>query len=488
MDFRKTSVAVLVSIPFLAGVVIGTAGTSAFAALRGSAVFSDVPAGSYYDMAAGEMYDLGIMTGTNGKFMPGDYVNRAQMAVIIKRLRDEMNGIAPVVDEPDTGSSSSSSVSRSSRSSKSSSSSKSSTNPASGTFSFTTGTFNFPETASKATFSVVRNGGSKGTVSVKYATSDESTKEGEDYTANGGTLTFSDGETSKVITVGLKNDTLGEGNETFKLTLSDATNGAGLGTNATATVMILDDEKPGPLLSSSSSSSTSGGTAVAGAGELEFAAVTYGAMEHDGSMTVTVRRVNGSQGTVSVNYGTSDGTGKSSTDYTTTTGTLTFSGGETTQSFTVSLKDNANVEGNRKFNVALNSPSGGAILGNQKTAVVTIVDDENGSTGSGTFSFTTSNFWGSKGALATVTVQRLGSPKGTASVNYATSDMSAVTNTDYTPTSGTLTFLPGETQKIFRVQISSNAKSERQVQMILTNATGTAALGTDNTSATLTIQ
>lgn len=475
--------------PFIAGIVIGTAGTSAFAALRGSAVFSDVPVGSYYDTAAGEMYAAGIMTGTNGKFMPGDYVNRAQMAVIIKRLRDEINGVAPVEESSDSSTSTSSVTSRSSRSSKSSSS-KSSVNPTSGSFGFTAANFNFPETTAKATLSVLRTGGSKGTASVKYTTSDESTKETDDYSPNSGTLTFADGETSKVITVGLKNDTLGEGNETFKVTLSEPTGGAGLATNASATVTILDDEKPGPLVSSSSSSSSStgGGTAVAGAGEVEFAALTYAGQENDGSVTITLRRVNGSQGSVTVNYGTSDATAKSNTDYTAATGTVTFSGGETTQSFTVSLKDNSNVEGNRKFNVALNTPSGGAILGTQKTAVVTIVDDENGSTGSGTLSFTTSTFWGSKGQLATVTVQRLGSAKGTTSVNYATSDMSAISNTDYTPTSGTLTFLPGETQKVFRVQISSNAKSERQISLLLSNVTGTAQLASDNTNATLTVQ
>ena len=59
-------------------------------------------------------------------------------------------------------------------------------------------------------------------VRVDYATADGSAKAGADYTAKSGTLTFSPGERSKTVQVDILDDTHDEGEETFTLTLSNA--------------------------------------------------------------------------------------------------------------------------------------------------------------------------------------------------------------------------------------------------------------------------
>jgi hypothetical protein len=51
--------------------------------------------------------------------------------------------------------------------------------------------------------------------------------------------------------------------------------------------------------------------------------------------TITVQRVNGSSGAVSVDYATSDGTATAGSDYRTASGTLVFAQGETTKVFSV---------------------------------------------------------------------------------------------------------------------------------------------------------
>ena len=61
-----------------------------------------------------------------------------------------------------------------------------------------------------------------GTVSVKFATSDGTATAGSDYTATSGTLTFNAGQSSQIIHVNVLNDEHNEGNETLKVTLSDA--------------------------------------------------------------------------------------------------------------------------------------------------------------------------------------------------------------------------------------------------------------------------
>lgn len=79
-----------------------------------------------------------------------------------------------------------------------------------------------------------------------------------------------------------------------------------------------------------------------------------------------------------------------------------------------------------------------------------------------------------------VTVNRNGSLLGTATVNYTTSDDTAVSPSDYKATAGTLIFAPGESSKSFTVEISDDALDEpsEALNVTLSNPTGSAVLGT----------
>jgi hypothetical protein len=73
------------------------------------------------------------------------------------------------------------------------------------------------------------------TITVQYATADNTAVAPGDYKAKSGTLTFLPGQTSKTITIVIKGDNIDEPNETFFLNLSNATNasiddGQGVGT------------------------------------------------------------------------------------------------------------------------------------------------------------------------------------------------------------------------------------------------------------------
>ena len=57
----------------------------------------------------------------------------------------------------------------------------------------------------------------------------------------------------------------------------------------------------------------------------------------------------GARGVVTVHYATSDGTATAGSDYTATSGTLTFNDGETIKSFTVPIAADNLVEGMRRF-------------------------------------------------------------------------------------------------------------------------------------------
>ena len=79
------------------------------------------------------------------------------------------------------------------------------------------------------------------TTTVDYATSDGTATAPSDYTAATGTLTFSPGITTQTVTVLVHGDTVPEANKTFKVTLSNPTSMATLGTTQAIGTILNDD-------------------------------------------------------------------------------------------------------------------------------------------------------------------------------------------------------------------------------------------------------
>ena len=89
-------------------------------------------------------------------------------------------------------------------------------------------------------FAVTLSRAASGQVTVDYATADETAQAGVDYTAARGTLAFAAGESSKTIEVGVLDDAHDEGEETFTLTLSNASGGRLTDGEATGTIENRD--------------------------------------------------------------------------------------------------------------------------------------------------------------------------------------------------------------------------------------------------------
>ncbi|MBI2380790.1 MAG: choice-of-anchor B family protein [Gammaproteobacteria bacterium] len=215
------------------------------------------------------------------------------------------------------------------------------------------------ETSSTVNLKVVRTGGSLGAVSLKYASQDGTAKAGSDYTAVSGTLSWADGDASgKTLSVPLINDADVEAEEQFSIALSEAAGGATLGT-ATATVRLSsEDQAPGNH------------------GSLGFTVSSAEVSETAGTLTVRVARSGGSDGAVGVNYATANGTAQAGSDYAAASGTLAWAAGESGEkSFSVSLLDDAVVEGNESFSIALSAPTGDAALGTASLAVTVTSND-----------------------------------------------------------------------------------------------------------------
>lgn len=313
---------------------------------------------------------------------------------------------------------------------------------------------------------VTRNGGSNGTITVNYATSDGTATAGQDYTATSGTLTFNNGETGKLITIPLIDDASDEPDETFNITLSNPTGGATLANPSSAVLTVTDNDNP-PQVSIKNFSDKEGNSGTK-------------------NFVFDVNLSAASSFPVSVKWNTSsDGmTATAGVDYVAADGTLNFAPGEIFKQVTVLVNGDLITETNESFQVLLYAPVNTTVSDGH--AVGGIHDDDNpGKLG---FSLSAYNVNENIGS-AIVTVSRTDGTTGTVNVSYATTnDGTATTGIDFTAASGTLTFLDGETAKTFMVSINDdqNAEQTEWINLVLSSSIGGATLGTNSSLINIT--
>lgn len=205
---------------------------------------------------------------------------------------------------------------------------------------------------SVANFTVSLSGSSSQTVTVNYATANNTAVAGSDYVAASGTVTFTPGQLSQTVSVSINGDTTFEPNETFFVNLTTPTN-ATISDNQGVGTINNDDLQPTISINDRSVNEGNSGTANA---------------------LFTVSLSNASSQTITVNFATANSTAIAGDDYTTASGTLTFTPGQTSQSISVGINGDVFNEDNVSFNVNLTSPTNATISDSQ--GVGTIVDDD----------------------------------------------------------------------------------------------------------------
>jgi glucose/arabinose dehydrogenase len=186
---------------------------------------------------------------------------------------------------------------------------------------------------------------------------------------------------------------------------------------------------------------------------------------------IPIIRTESGDNTSSIDYSINDGTATATEDFTATSGTLTFESGETSQQIVVPIVNDEIPEIDETFNIAIGNANG-AELGENRTTIVTIVDDDADDIDALAFSQGKYNF--SEEQQANVTVVRTGNREGTVSVDYASNDEYAREGSDYTTVSGTLTFAPGETSKTFTIPLLDDdlSESDEAIGLSLSNPVG----------------
>jgi hypothetical protein len=296
-----------------------------------------------------------------------------------------------------------------------------------------------------AVFSVTLSPTSTQTVTVGYSTANGTATAGSDYTSTSGTLTFAPGVATQTINVPVIGDTSAESSETFNVNLSGAVNatiadGTGLGT-------INDNDGSASSLSIADLSVAEGNSGTANA-------------------TFTVTLSPASAQTVTVGYSTANGTASGGNDYVTTSGTLTFTPGQTSRTLVVLVNGDTLDEANETFVVNLGSPTNASLADGSATGTITD-DDATPTLSIGDVTITEGNS-GTSNAVFTVS---LSAPSGqTVTVAYATAN-GTTSSSDYIATSGTLTFAPGTPTGTVTVPVTGDLQDEAN-ETFLVNLSG----------------
>ena len=276
-------------------------------------------------------------------------------------------------------------------------------------------------------------------VTVAYATTDGTATSGTDYTAQTGTLVFNPGETSKTISIPISGDTLNEADETFTLALTNPQN-ASLTAPADKVTLTIKNDDATPVLSIADTRVTEGSSGTTQA-----------------SVTVSLSAASGQ--VVTARYATADATAKAAGDYTSQTGTVRFAAGETSQTLTIPVTADSEVETDETFTVNLTAPQNASISPTGSKATVTISNDDIAlPTLSLADNETTEGNSGSHDLQLTATLSTAFDRVVT--VNYTTVDDTATAGDDYTAQSGTLTFAPGTTRQSLSIPVAGDSVQE----------------------------
>ncbi len=207
------------------------------------------------------------------------------------------------------------------------------------------------------------------------------------------------------------------------------------------------------------------------AGTFMFSSANYFTNENALRATITVIRVNGANGSASVDYFTSNetsaprataGTGPGG-DYSPASGRLNFASGQTFATFTVTIVNDTQVEFDENVGLVLTNAAGAKLPGGTPTSIatsmLTIVDND---FPQGRLNFATTTFTNSESdTFATITVTRSSGNSSAISVDYQTLGGTATPGADYTTTSGTLVWNSGDSvNKTFTVPLAVDGLAE----------------------------
>ena len=303
-------------------------------------------------------------------------------------------------------------------------------------------------------FSVTLSRASSRTVTVDYATSDGTAQAESDYTAASGRLTFNAGDTSQTVQVTVLTDSDDESQETLTLTLSNPSQAT------------LDDATGTGAIENGESSSATQEDPPAEDQPAETPVVLLTA-----SFANVPADHNGENFTFQLNFSENveAGYARIRDDAFTVSGGAIASASRTTQGSNQGWNVEVNPTGNGSVSITLpettDCDASGAIctddsrkLSHPTSATVA---------GPPAIAVSDATVQEAEGAVLVFTATLSHASSRTVTVDYATSDGTAVAGSDYTAASGTLTFNAGDTSQTVQVTVLTDSEDESDETLTL---------------------
>ncbi|MCG8098885.1 MAG: hypothetical protein JAZ05_07315, partial [Candidatus Thiodiazotropha taylori] len=214
------------------------------------------------------------------------------------------------------------------------------------------------ESRGEALVSLVRTGGTAGTIEVGYRTVADTALAEVDFVETESTVLFLPGETEKQISIELIDDELFEESERFQLMITELDGDAEIGSPASTTISILNDDPDTNFAT------------------ISLESVSYEVRENAGQLRVTVFREGNLDIAATVEYSTLNGSATADEDYQSISGTLTFAEGFSRRTLTIDIINDTLYEQESSFTLILSNAGGGAVISDPSTALIRIIDDD----------------------------------------------------------------------------------------------------------------
>ncbi len=187
----------------------------------------------------------------------------------------------------------------------------------------------------------------------------------------------------------------------------------------------------------------------------------------EASLSVTLSAA--SERTVSVEYVTVDGSATAPADYQAMNGILSFSSGEVTKTLTLKVAADIEPEADESFTIIFSNAKNATL--ETATATVEIIDDDVSILPSIRMSNISFNEGSSGSKSVSFVVSLTSRSNDIVTVDFKTTDLTAVSPADYESQSGSLKFSPGETRKKIEIIVVSDSivELDETFNLILSN-------------------
>lgn len=314
-------------------------------------------------------------------------------------------------------------------------------------------------------------------ISLNFQTADGSARAGEDYTSKSGVVTFLAGQTFASIAVDILADDSPERPENFSLVVTPngfIQNGT---EDSTGLATILDDDTSSvlPILSITGAENREGSGSNRGVADFIVS------LSHPSDQTITVDVAT-----------QTDGSATAGIDFFSSSQTVTFAPGETQKTVSITHNGDNGDESDENYSVILSNPTGAVLSGEEPDLAATgiILDDESSANDLALFVSDPQIFEGDNGQKNAVFEVQLSTPSVTdITLSYTTADGTAVAGSDYQATSGTITFLAGQTVTAVHVPVFGDLDLEIAETFTLSiTPNGFIQNGTEDSTGTATIR